>query len=133
MDAEGDMRQALNNAQATNAGFGLISSENVFKVCDQPHPLKVKQAINHCIAADFDEASKIVEELSCSGYSGLDIIGAFFRLAKWHEMDEALKLEFIKEIGFTHMRILDGVDSLLQLTGLVGKLCINASKYLPKK
>lgn len=30
--AEGDMRQALNNAQATHAGFGLISSENVFKV-----------------------------------------------------------------------------------------------------
>ena len=31
--AEGDMRQALNNAQATYAGFGFISSENVFKVC----------------------------------------------------------------------------------------------------
>ena len=30
--AEGDMRQALNNAQATHAGFGFISSENVFKV-----------------------------------------------------------------------------------------------------
>ena len=30
--AEGDMRQALNNAQATQAGFGFISAENVFKV-----------------------------------------------------------------------------------------------------
>ena len=30
--AEGDMRQALNNAQATHAGFGFINSENVFKV-----------------------------------------------------------------------------------------------------
>ena len=26
------MRQALNNAQATQAGFGFISTENVFKV-----------------------------------------------------------------------------------------------------
>ena len=36
--AEGDMRQALNNAQATHSGFGFISSDNVFQVCDQPQP-----------------------------------------------------------------------------------------------
>ena len=36
--AEGDMRQALNNAQATQAGFGLISQENVFKARAPPHP-----------------------------------------------------------------------------------------------
>lgn len=30
--AEGDMRNALNNLQATHAGFGHISQENVFKV-----------------------------------------------------------------------------------------------------
>ena len=32
--AEGDMRYALNNLQATAAGFGAITKENVFKVCD---------------------------------------------------------------------------------------------------
>jgi replication factor C subunit 2/4 len=36
--AEGDMRYALNNLQATAAGFGSINRDNVFKVCDQPHP-----------------------------------------------------------------------------------------------
>ena len=41
-------------------------------------------------------------------------------------LDEELKLNFIKEIGFCHMRILDGLDSLLQLSGLIGKLCCNA-------
>jgi DNA polymerase III delta prime subunit len=40
--AEGDMRQALNNLQATHAGFGRVDVDNVFKVCDQPHPLVVK-------------------------------------------------------------------------------------------
>lgn len=30
--AEGDMRQALNNLQATYQGFAHISAENVFKV-----------------------------------------------------------------------------------------------------
>ena len=32
--AEGDMRYALNNLQATYAGFSLVNKENVFKVCD---------------------------------------------------------------------------------------------------
>ena len=38
-------------------------------------------------------------------------------------LSEESKLEFIREIGFTHMRILDGVQSLLQLSGCVSKLC----------
>lgn len=32
--AEGDMRYALNNLQATFAGFGRVTKDNVFKVCD---------------------------------------------------------------------------------------------------
>lgn len=32
--ADGDMRYALNNLQATFAGFTLVNKENVFKVCD---------------------------------------------------------------------------------------------------
>jgi replication factor C subunit 2/4 len=124
--AEGDMRQALNNAQATYAGFGFISNENVFKVCDQPHPLLVKQAVGACIVADFDKSSSIVEQLWEDGYSGLDVVGAFFRLAKFEDMNEGLKLEFIKEIGAAHMRVLEGVDSMLQLTGLVAKMCFSA-------
>merc|ERR1719222_201275 len=40
--AQGDMRQALNNLQSTHEGFGFVKSENVFKVCDEPHPLLVK-------------------------------------------------------------------------------------------
>jgi len=34
-----------------------------------------------------------------------------------------MKLEFIKEIGFTHMRILEGVSTLVQLGGLLSRLC----------
>ena len=52
------------------------------------------------------------------------MVGTFFRIVKFQPMDEALKLEFIKEIGFCHMRVLDGLDSLLQLSGLIAKLCI---------
>ena len=39
-------------------------------------------------------------------------------------MEEKTKLEYMKVIGTVHMRILDGLDSLLQLSGLLAKLCL---------
>jgi replication factor C subunit 2/4 len=41
-------------------------------------------------------------------------------------MSEWLQLEFLKEIGFCHMRIGDGVNSRLQLSGMLAKLCRTA-------
>lgn len=51
--AEGDMRYALNNLQATAAGFGLVNKENVFKVCDQPHPELMQNVIKSCLQSQF--------------------------------------------------------------------------------
>ncbi|XP_022275253.1 replication factor C subunit 2 isoform X3 [Canis lupus baileyi] len=121
--AQGDMRQALNNVQSTFSGFGFINSENVFKVCDEPHPLLVKEMIQHCVNANIDEAYKILAHLWHLGYSPEDIIGNIFRVCKTFQMAEYLKLEFIKEIGYTHMKIAEGVNSLLQMAGLLARLC----------
>lgn len=88
--------QALNNLQSTNSGFGYINSENVFKVCDEPHPLLVKSMLGYCVDANIDEAYKVVEQLWALGYSPEDIIGNIFRVCKTYQMAEYLKLEFIK-------------------------------------
>lgn len=37
-------------------GFGLVTADNVFKVCDQPHPLLVASILKHCQAADLEQA-----------------------------------------------------------------------------
>ncbi|XP_043910797.1 replication factor C subunit 2, partial [Protopterus annectens] len=115
--------QALNNVQSTHSGFGFVNSENVFKVCDEPHPLLVKEMIQHCVNANIDEAYKVIAHLWKLGYSPEDIIGNIFRVCKTFQMAEYLKLEFIKEIGYTHMRITEGVNSLLQMAGLLARLC----------
>lgn len=88
--------QALNNLQSTHSGFGYINSENVFKVCDEPHPLLVKSMLGHCVDGNIDEAYKVVEHLWGLGYSPEDIIGNIFRVCKTYQMAEYLKLEFIK-------------------------------------
>ncbi|KAL1959966.1 hypothetical protein VTO42DRAFT_634 [Malbranchea cinnamomea] len=122
--AEGDMRQAINNLQSTWAGFGFVSGDNVFRVVDSPHPVKVQAMIKACWEGKVDAALETLNELWDLGYSPHDIISTMFRVTKTiPTLSEHSKLEFIKEIGFTHMRILEGVQTLVQLSGCIAKLC----------
>ncbi|XP_014262390.1 replication factor C subunit 2 [Cimex lectularius] len=121
--AQGDMRQALNNLQSTHNGFGHVNSENVFKVCDEPHPLLVKQMLMHCVSSEITKAYEILNHLWKLGYASEDIIGNIFRVTKNLNIEECLKLEFLQEIGLTHLKIVKGVSSLLQLSALLAKLC----------
>lgn len=129
--AQGDMRQAINNLQSTFVGFGHINSDNVFKVCDEPHPLLIKDMIQHCADGEYDKAYKIMLHLWKLGYASEDIVSNVFRVCKTHSIPEYLKLEFIKEIGYTQMRILQGVQSLLQMAGLLSRLCMKSKVVKP--
>ncbi|KAJ8099262.1 P-loop containing nucleoside triphosphate hydrolase protein [Lipomyces tetrasporus] len=122
--AEGDMRQAVNNLQSTVAGFGFVNGENVFKIVDTPHPTAVQAVLKACHQGKIETALEILRtDLWDKGYSAVDIISTMFRVIKsMDEINEYRKMEYIKEIGFTHMRILDGVGTLLQLSGCVARL-----------
>lgn len=80
--AEGDMRQAINNLQSTYSGFGFVSADNVFKVCDQPHPVVVQAMIRSCLKGDINNAMEKLNELWNSGYSAVDIVVTIFRVVK---------------------------------------------------
>ncbi len=95
--AEGDMRQAINNLQSTVAGFGLVNGENVFKVCDQPHPIAVQNLLRDCQRGKIEDALEILRELWGKGYSAVDIISTMFRVVKTMDsLAEYTKLQFIK-------------------------------------
>ena len=80
--AEGDMRQAINNLQSTWSGFGFVSGDNVFKVCDQPHPIVVQAMIRACLKGDIDGAMDKLNDLWDQGYSAVDIVVTIFRVVK---------------------------------------------------
>jgi len=122
--ADGDMRQALNNLQATHSGFGHINQQNVNKVVDIPHPHVVKELIGACVKGSFKDAYHPLEQLWKEGYSSIDIISTLFRITKIFNMPEYQKLEFLKEIGFCNLRASSGVNTLVQLSGLLSRLCI---------
>ncbi|KZO95895.1 P-loop containing nucleoside triphosphate hydrolase protein [Calocera viscosa TUFC12733] len=122
--AEGDMRQAINNLQSTWSGFGFVNGDNVFKVCDQPHPVLIQGMLRNCHKGDIQSAMEKLDELWDQGYSAVDIVVTLFRVTKtFNELPEYTKLECIREIGWTHMRVLEGVGTKMQLAGLVARLC----------
>lgn len=112
--AEGDMRQAINNLQSTFAGFGFVNGDNVFRVVDSPHPIKVQVMIKACHETRIDDALNSLKELWDLGYSCHDIISTMFKVTKTIDtLSEHAKLEFIKvSIPFESTWCL--------LTGLIG-------------
>lgn len=78
--AEGDMRYALNNLQATAAGFDKISKENVYKVCDQPHPDLMIGVVKQCISSQFSDACKDIDLVFNEGYNLVDIINTLTKV-----------------------------------------------------
>lgn len=59
--AQGDMRQAINNLQSTFNGFKMVNAENVFKVCDEPNPVLIKNMIENCVEGDMRKAFKVFQ------------------------------------------------------------------------
>jgi len=103
----------------------LVNAENVFKVCDQPHPAVVQRILLDCQQGKIRSAEKELRKtLWDKGYSAMDILATMFKVVKNHNsMAEYIKLEFLKEIGFAHKQALDGCESFVQLSGLLAKLC----------
>ena len=79
------MRYALNNLQATTAGFGSISKKNVYKVCDQPHPELMQNVLKSCQKASFQEACNNINIIFDEGYNIVDLINTLTRVMQTME------------------------------------------------
>jgi replication factor C subunit 2/4 len=124
--AEGDMRYALNNLQATAAGFDKqITKENVFKVCDQPHPDIIRNAVLHCLKGSFSAACREVDSIYDQGYNMIDIVQTLSRVIQNSDdiKHDTMRLAMLKEASIIKMRTLEGNNSQLQLHGFLSKLC----------
>lgn len=125
--SQGDMRQGVNNLQITYNGYKNITSENVYKLCDKPHPMIIKNIFLACYKKDVRNAILYLNKLRDNGYSSSDIsIGMINTLksSKIDEIDEATKIDYMREISKTCLIISKGVDTPLQLTGCITSMCL---------
>lgn len=129
--ADGDMRQAINAMQAAVTGFGpKVTARNIYRVSDQPHPEVSKKIIlDGCVQGDYEAALSGLNHLWSLGYAAIDIILTLFRVTRGLDnklLPEDLQIEFIRLIGFTHLRIVEGLSTKLQLAGLLSAMCRTA-------
>ena len=113
--AEGDMRYALNNLQATAAGFGMVNKENVFKVCDQPHPDLMVNVVKLCLDSQFNRACAEIDVVFNQGYNIVDLINTLTRMIQNMSefKSEELRMHYLKEASIIKMRTLEGNNSHL--------------------
>jgi replication factor C subunit 2/4 len=78
------------------------------------------------------DAMDVIMGLCNSGYAATDIIQTIFKVTRHYPMSEPEKLEFLREIGFSHMRISEGLNTQLQLIGCISRLCLLKDKLAMK-
>ncbi|KHJ83665.1 replication factor [Oesophagostomum dentatum] len=97
---------------------------NMLKLCAEQNIREAAQIIHDF----YSEPAMYIAKYYRMGYSPEDIISNMFRVSKTVQLPEYVRMEFMKEIGLCHMRISEGLSSLLQLSGLVAKLCALETK-----
>ena len=123
MLCQGDLRQGINQLEAVYNGFQEITTESVNRLCDQPDPVLVRDIIQSCQDDQYEEACDKVLTLKRLGYPGSDIILAMFQVLKNSDIPEVDKIEYLKHISQTSLVISCGVDTNLQLTACLARMC----------
>jgi len=72
---------------------------------------------------DFESATSDVDIMYKEGYNILDIVNTITKLFQISDMNDELRLAYLRVSTEFKMRILDGLDSHLQLHGFLAKLC----------
>lgn len=122
--ANGNMRTAINNLQMVQVGFENITLDNIFKIINIPHHNVIKRILIDCYNKDIKKAINNNMKLYNDGYNVTDIIKTLFNIIKnINEIPEGTKYIFAKHISVYYVRIISGVDTIVQLNGLLAILC----------
>ena len=117
------MRYALNNAQSTFVGFGVINRENVYKIVDIPKPEIINQIINLCINSKFNQSINIVDSLIDDGYNLIDFLMVMNRVVQDNkDIDDKKRFNTLKIIAEYKMKCLDGIQSRCQVYCFVSEI-----------
>ena len=120
--SSGDVRQSINNLEAIYYGYNSITEEYVDRLCYQPHPNIIINIIKYCVNLDLFKSIDEIDKLKYDGYCASDILLSMINILKEIQIDEDIKINFIKIISDTYIIVSDGIDSSLQLYSCISKL-----------
>lgn len=122
LNADGDMRKAVNYLQSISITYGKIDDDTVTNIIDKPDNVIIQKMLDKCFEGKFEEVDQIVHKLIEDGYSSLDIVQILFLMIKDKKLDQNIKLQILNEIGYCQMNLIQGGDPYIQLLALVSRI-----------
>jgi replication factor C subunit 2/4 len=131
--SQGDVRQAINNLEATYHGYKTVTDENVYKLCYHPHPKIVVEIIKECVNMNIIKGIEYIHELKNCGYCTNDILQTLLNSLREIKIDEDIRINFIKIISDAYINVSEGVDSNLQLYGCISRMIKYIQDTMPEQ
>lgn len=119
-----DLRACINVLESIYNGFDYISCENIVKLSFQPNPKKILYVIQECASREINKAIILINELKHDGYCTSDILLAMIEILKQVSIDEDIRIKYIDIISQYYNKVIDGLDTNLQLYGCLSKMIL---------
>jgi replication factor C subunit 2/4 len=129
MNANGDIRYAINNLEVIYYGFGKIESNYIYELCHQPQPDIIIKLIQECVYKNIKKVISIIEELKNKGYCSNDIILTIINILQYVKIDEQIRINFNRILNESYVQICDGIDTNLQLYGCISRIIMFMQTY----
>lgn len=117
-----DIRKSINNMECIYHTFNKLDITSVNEMFDETKQDYIKKIIQLCINKKLKESLQIAEKMYKNGYNSNDIILSMLDLIS-NENDNFLssddRMELFKIISFNYIKVNEGNDNFLQLTGCV--------------
>lgn len=120
--SNGDLRQVINNLQSIYYGYKNITRKSVLKTCNIIESEMINNAIKNILENDFINSYQTILKLNNMGILNIDIIDAIFHYIKDSNLEEKIKMLIIKELSFINIRIMNGIETDLQLGRFLSKI-----------
>lgn len=121
--AEGDMRTAINNLQATSVGGKIVTAEKVLEICDIPDVEKLNQIIDCCLAGKNQEAYDAMKALWDQSFTAYDLVNSIGKIIEARNLKADLLYEYLDQVSSLKVKVLGGINSLVQLFSFITRLC----------
>jgi replication factor C subunit 2/4 len=119
--SQGDIRQTINNLEATYYGYTKITENNVYKLCYQPYKQLII-LIENCVSMNLPKVINLLTDLKNHGYCSNDILLTLLNCLKTVNIEEDIRMNFIKIISITYIHICNGIDTNLQLYSCISRM-----------
>ena len=124
--SDNNIRQVINNMECIYNCYKKISTETIYNIIDKPKPYYIKKILENCFDKKLEKSIKILNDLYKKGYSPNDILQTFmkFVLQDNFKFDKKTKMKLYEIISLSYIRVNDGLDSFLQLSGCLCKISL---------